>query len=70
MVLFSMQMTLSLWQLLTMWDVVQLYVMKCRMKLNSRKCKIMRVENWKGRMSWKNGNEIMEEVEEVLGCVV
>ena len=40
------------------------------MKLNSRKCKIMIVGKWKVRMSWKNGNEIMEEVEEVLGCVV
>ena len=53
-----------------MLEVVQLYVMRWRMKLNSRKCKNMIVGKWKGRMSWKNSDEIMEEVEEGLVCVV
>ena len=53
-----------------MLEVVQLYMVRWRIKLNSKKCKIMIVGKWKGRMSWKNGDEIMEEVEEVLRCVI
>ena len=60
----------SVIELPTMLEVVQLYMMRWRMKLNSRKCKIMIVGKWKDRMSWKNGDEIMEEVEEVLVCVI
>ena len=47
-----------------MFEVVQAYVMRWRMKFNSRKSKIMVVGKREGGMSWKIGEEIMEEVEE------
>ena len=53
-------------ELQTMLAVVQGYVMRWRMKPNSRKSKIMVVGKREGGMSWKIGEEIMEEVE-VLG---
>ena len=40
------------------------YVMRWRMKFNSRKSKIMVVEEREGGTSWKIGEEIMEEIEE------
>ncbi len=48
-------------ELQTMLEVVQLYVMKWRMKFNSRKSKIMVVGKRVGGTSWKIGEEIMEE---------
>ena len=50
-------------ELLTMLEVVA-YVMRCRMKFNSRKGKIMVVGKKEYGTSWKTGEEIMEEVEE------
>ena len=44
--------------------VVQAYTMRWRMKFNSRKSMIMVVGKREGGMSWKIGEEIMEEVEE------
>ena len=46
-------------ELQTMLEVVQAYVMRWRMKFNSRKCKIVVVGKREG-MSWKIGEEIME----------
>ena len=47
-----------------MLEVVQVYVIRWRMKFNSRKSKIMVVGKREGGTSWKIGWEIMEEVEE------
>ena len=47
-----------------MLKVVQTYAMWWRMKFNSRKSTIMVVGKREGGMSWKIGEEIMEEVEE------
>ena len=49
-------------ELQTMLEVVQAYVMRWRMKFNSRKSKIMVVLMREGGKSWKIGEEIMEEV--------
>ena len=49
-------------ELQTMLEV-QAYVVRWRMKLNSRKSKIMVVGKREGGTSWKIGEEIMEEVE-------
>ena len=46
-----------------MLEVVQAYVMRWRMKFNGRS-KIMVVGKREGGMSWKIGEEVMEEVEE------
>ena len=51
-------------ELQTMLEVVQAYVMRWRMKFNSRKSKIMEVGKREGGTSCKIGEEIMEEVEE------
>ena len=51
-------------ELQTMLEVVQVYVMRWRMKFNNRKSKIMVVGKREGGMSWKIGEEIMEEIEE------
>ena len=48
----------------TMLKVVQAYAMRWRMKFNSRKSTIMLVGKRESGMSWKIGEEIMEEVEE------
>ena len=47
-----------------MLEVVQVYVMRRRMKFNSRKSKIMVVGKREGGISCKIVEEIMEEVEE------
>ena len=58
-------------ELQTMLEMVQaLYVMRWRMKFNSKKNKIMVVGKRESGGSWKISEEIMEEVEEVLGGVV
>ena len=51
-------------KLQTRLKVVQAYVMRWRIKFNSRKSKIMVVGKMEGGTSWKIGEEIMEEVEE------
>ena len=48
----------------TTLEMVQACVMRWKMRFNSRKSKIMVVGKRKGRMIWKIGEEIMEEVEE------
>ena len=53
-------------ELQTMLEVVQAYVMRWRMKFNSRKSKIMVVGMKESGTSWKVGEEIMEEVEEFM----
>ena len=50
-------------ELQTMLEVVQVYVIRWRMKFNSRKSKILLVGKWEGETSWKIGEEIMEDVE-------
>ena len=56
-------------ELQTMLVVVQACLMRWRMKFNSRKSKIMVMGKRKSGMSWKIGEEIMEEVEEcTCGC--
>ena len=57
-------------ELQTMLAVVQAYLMRWRMKFNSRKSKFMVLGKREGGTSWKTGEEIMEEVEEFeyLGC--
>ena len=45
-------------ELQTMLEGVQAYVMRWRMKLNSRKSKIMVVGKREGGTSWKIGEEI------------
>ena len=45
-----------------MLEVIQVYVVRWRMKLNSRKSMIMVVGKREGGTSWKIGEEIMEEV--------
>ena len=52
-------------ELQTMLEVVQaLYVMRWRMKFNCRKSKTMVLEKKEGGVSWKIGEEIMEEIGE------
>ena len=51
-------------ELQTMPEVVRAYVMRWRMKFNTRKGKIMVVGKREGGTSWKIGEEIMEEVEQ------
>ena len=47
-----------------MLDVVEAYVPRWKMKFNSRKTKFMVVEKREAGVSWKIGEELMEEVEE------
>ena len=52
-------------ELPTLLEVVQAYVMRWRMKFNSRNSKILVVGKWEGGTSWKIGEDIMEEIEEL-----
>ena len=47
-------------------EVVQVYVVRWRMKFNSRKSKIMVVGKREGGASWNIGEERMKEVEEFM----
>ena len=47
-----------------MLDVLEAYVSSWKMKFNMRKSKVVLVEKWEG-VSWKIGEEIVEEVEEL-----
>ena len=54
-----------------MLEVVQEYVLRWRMKFNSRKSKIMVVGKREGGTCWKIGEEIMNEGRRILstwGC--
>ena len=51
-------------ELQAMVDVVVAYVSRCEMKINSRKSKVMVVGKRETGVSWKIGEEIVEEVEE------
>ena len=53
-----------------MVEVVQAYVMRCRMEFNSRKSIIFVVRKREGGTCWKIGEEIMELVEEFKFLVV
>ena len=48
-------------ELQTVLEVVQAYVMRWRMKFNTRKSKIMLVGKREGGMCWKICEELMEE---------
>ena len=51
-------------ELQAMLDVVEAYVSRWKMKFNSRKSTVMVVGEKEARVSWKIGEEIVEEVEE------